>query len=108
MSRTLATLLFALILNAQQPPAATPPPGQAPAPAQQPGAANPSDELLKRIDDVMWRLLLGDIAEVDKIEYTSLPAARIGNPRAPGAGNPLIIRAYTFIPKNLDRTRKQP
>ena len=53
-------------------------------------------------------LLLDDIAVVDKIEYTSLPPARIGNPRGPGAGNPLIIRAYTFIPKNLDRSKKQP
>jgi dipeptidyl aminopeptidase/acylaminoacyl peptidase len=26
----------------------------------------------------------------------------------PGAGNPLIIHAYTFIPKNLDRSQKQP
>jgi hypothetical protein len=25
-----------------------------------------------------------------------------------GAGNPLIIRAYTFIPKNLDRAKQQP
>jgi dipeptidyl aminopeptidase/acylaminoacyl peptidase len=104
MSRFLATLLFALALRAQQPPAATAPP----APAAAPQPAQPSDELLKRIDDVMWRLLLDDIAVVDKIEYTSLPPVRNPNPRGPGAGNPLIIRAYTFIPKNLDRTKKHP
>ena len=45
---------------------------------------------------------------VDKISYTSLPLAHNPNPTGPGAGNPLIIRAYTFIPKNLDRTKKQP
>jgi len=45
---------------------------------------------------------------VDKSEYTSLPPARIRNPKAPGANNPLIIRAYTFIPKTLDRNKKQP
>ncbi len=56
----------------------------------------------------MWHIELGDIADVDKVEYTSLPAVHIGNPRAPGAGNPLIIRAYTFIPKNLDRSKPQP
>ena len=56
----------------------------------------------------MWHVMLDDIAHVDKVEYTSLPPARPGNPRAPGATNPLIIRAYTFIPKNLDRSRKQP
>ena len=67
-----------------------------------------NDEVLKRVDDLMWHVMLDDIAHVDKVEYTSLPPAHIGNPRAPGAGNPLIIRAYTFIPKNLDRSRKQP
>ena len=56
----------------------------------------------------MWHVMLDDIAHVDKVEYTSLPPARPGNARAPGATNPLIIRAYTFIPKNLDRSRKQP
>ena len=56
----------------------------------------------------MWNLKLGDVAEVDKVEYTSLPLAHPPNPKAPGATNALIIRAYTFIPKNLDRSQKQP
>jgi len=98
--------LFAQPPQAATPPAATPAPAQAQAGAQQPNTGN--DEVLKRIDDVMWHFALGDIAQIDKIEYTSLPPARIPNPRAPGAGNPLIIRAYTFIPKNLDRSKKQP
>lgn len=66
------------------------------------------DLILKAIDDLMWHQKLGDIAVVDKVSYTGPPSARIGNPSAPGAGNPLIIRAYTFIPKDLDRSRKQP
>ena len=81
------------------------------APAATPAAApqgSGNDEVLKRVDDLMWHVMLDDIAHVDKVEYTSLPPAHMGNPRAPGAGNPLIIRAYTFIPKNLDRSRKQP
>ena len=87
------------------------PPAAAAQPGSQGGAAAPNagnDEVLKRVDDLMWRLSLGDIAEIDKIEYTSLPPARIQNPKAPGATNPLIIRAYTFIPKSLDKSRKQP
>ena len=60
------------------------------------------------MDDLEWRLKLSDIAEVDKIAYDSLPPAHVPNRTAPGAGNPLIIRAYTFIPKKLDRTKKQP
>ena len=106
-------LLLALPLSGQQPapaaPPATAPPAPVAAPAQPaPGGGIDLDTVLKQVDDVMWRLTLGDIAEVDKVEYTSLPPAHTGNPRAPGAGNPLIIRANTFIPKNLDKSRKQP
>ncbi len=72
------------------------------------GRDHTSDRILKAIDDLMWHVKLGDIAEVDKVAYTSLPARRQPNPTAQGAGNPLVIRAYTFIPKNLDRSRKHP
>ncbi|HTQ52842.1 MAG TPA: prolyl oligopeptidase family serine peptidase [Bryobacteraceae bacterium] len=111
MTRLVLISCLVLPLSAQ-PPASGQQPPAAPAPAAGPqvaGAPNAgNDEILKRIDDLMWRLSLGDIAEIDKIEYTSLPPARISNPKAPGAGNPIIIRAYTFIPRNLDKTRKQP
>jgi dipeptidyl aminopeptidase/acylaminoacyl peptidase len=107
MGRYLSAALFIGVLNAQ-PPSAQQTTPQATGQAAQPGAANPSDEVIKHIDDVMWHLLMDDIAVVDKVEYTSLPPARIPNPRGPGAGNPLIIRAYTFIPKALDRSKKQP
>ena len=56
----------------------------------------------------MWTLKLSDIADVDKSEFTSLPPARPVNPKAPGATNPLIIRAYTFIPKKIDKSKKHP
>src|SRR5579885_727621 len=79
--------------------------GQAPPAAPQ---ISPNDQVLKALDDVEWRLKLGDVADVDKIAYTSLPPAHNPNPTGPGAGNPLIIRAYTFIPKKLDRSKKQP
>jgi len=69
---------------------------------------NPNDQVLKALDDIEWRMKLSDIADVDKIAYASLPLAHNPNPTAPGAGNPLIIRAYTFIPKKLDRSKKQP
>ncbi len=74
----------------------------------QPLQVNPNDQVLKELDDVEWRMKLADIADVDKVAYASLPLAHNPNPTAPGAGNPLIIRAYTFIPKKLDRTKKQP
>ena len=66
-------------------------------PAQRSGPNHEMDALMKAVDDVAWHLKLGDIAAVDKVSFTSLPAARESNPTAQGAGNPLIIRAYTFM-----------
>jgi dipeptidyl aminopeptidase/acylaminoacyl peptidase len=74
----------------------------------QPPQTNPNDQVLKALDDLEWYLKLSDIAVVDKVSYTSLPLAHNPIPTAPGAGNPVIIRAYTFIPKKLDRTKKNP
>jgi len=71
-------------------------------------AVNSTDQVLKALDDLEWRLKLSDIAEVDKVSYASVPPAHVPNRTAPGAGNPMVIRAYTFIPKKLDRNKKQP
>ena len=65
-------------------------------------------EVLKRVDDLLWYQKLGDIADIDTVEYASLPPTHILHPKEPGATNPLLVHAYTFIPKNLDRSRKQP
>ena len=78
----------------------------APAPAPDPSQSN--DQVLKAIDDLLWYQKLGDVAEIDKIEYPSLPPRRNLNPTAPGAGNPLLVHAYTFIPKKLDKSKKHP
>jgi dipeptidyl aminopeptidase/acylaminoacyl peptidase len=67
-----------------------------------------SDAVLKALEIQKWYLQLGDIAEVNEIRYTSAPPHRAPNPTAPGAKNPMIIHAMTFIPKNLDRSKKQP
>jgi dipeptidyl aminopeptidase/acylaminoacyl peptidase len=98
--------------------AAPAPPARA---AVGPGAAAPAnaggpgetpnfglDQVSKKIDDLLWYQKLGDIAEIDKCEYGGLPPAHVKHPKEPGATNPLIIHAYTFIPKNLDRSKKQP
>ena len=66
------------------------------------------DQLMKAIDDVAWHSKLGDIAEVDKVAITGPPLAKEANATGQGAGNPLIFHAYTFIPKKLDRAKKQP
>ena len=91
------TLVLAVALLAQQP-----------QPPTEERRDHRSDQLLKAIDDVMWFFKLGDTAEIDQVRYTSAPPHRVPNPTAPGAGNPLIIEAFTFIPKKLDRSRKHP
>jgi dipeptidyl aminopeptidase/acylaminoacyl peptidase len=117
--RNWIVFLFSFSLIAQNaPPPAAPPAtagggrgstAAAPAAAAAPsGQVNPNDTVLKALDDVMWVQKLSDIADVDKVAYTGLPPAHILNRTAPGAGNPLIIRAYTFIPKKMDRSKKQP
>lgn len=90
--------------------------GQRPAAAAEPAAAaaatpaggSSSDEVIKAVDDVMWHLKLGDIADVDKFTYTGPAPARERNPTAQGAGNPMLLYGYTFFPKKLDRSKKAP
>ncbi|HLX44135.1 MAG TPA: alpha/beta fold hydrolase [Bryobacteraceae bacterium] len=118
MKTALLLLVIAASINAQTPPAggrgggqaAAPVPAPAPAPA--PGGFNnpgmSTDQVLKEIDDLEWRLKISDVADFDKVVYTSLPPLHNPNPTGPGAGNPLIVHAYTFIPKKLDRSKKQP
>ncbi len=67
-----------------------------------------ADFLVKQIEIQRWYTQLGDIAEVSEIRYTSAPPHRPQNPTAPGAKNPMVIRAMTFVPKNLDKSKKQP
>jgi dipeptidyl aminopeptidase/acylaminoacyl peptidase len=64
--------------------------------------------MLKAVDDLMWHVKLSDIAEVDKVRFTGPPLRYQPNPTAQGAGNPLIIRAYTFVPKDRDPNEKLP
>lgn len=94
---------LALLLLCLSPAAAaqTPPP----APAYDQHAV---DRILKAVDDLMWHTRMDDIAAVNKVRFTSTPPAVETNRTAQGAGNPLIISAYTFVPRNLDRKRKHP
>ena len=64
------------------------------------GPENDLDHTAKLADDVLWQLELSDIAEVRTFRYTGLPRAT--------KGNPLILYAYSYIPKSLDRRKKAP
>jgi dipeptidyl aminopeptidase/acylaminoacyl peptidase len=72
------------------------------------GEGSSNDTLAKQTDDLLWYQRVGDVCDIDKVSYTSLPPRVEPNPTAQGAGNPLTIHAYTFMPKGLDRTRKYP
>ena len=106
----IALLLPAAGTHAQAASARAAAPAAAPAaPAPFAGGGNDGDDiLLKRMDDLMWYQKIGDIADIDKSEYGGAPNPHVKNKKAPGATNPLIIHVYTFIPKNLDRSKKQP
>jgi len=45
---------------------------------------------------------------VEAQRFTGPPVHHQPNLTAQGAGNPLIVQAYTFVPRNLDRTVPQP
>src|SRR4029453_8430197 len=94
--------------SAQQRPA-TPPadPVQERLRALEEGLGFLQQALSKDIDDLMWIRALDDIAVVDKVRYTGPSPRVIPNPTGQGAGNPVIITAYTFIPKKY-ATAKLP
>ena len=112
MRLTLALFASGIIVLGQepaaQPPATPAPAAAAPAGPRQQTPDHRSNQILKAVDDLMWQLKLQDLATVDKVSFTSLPIAKPRVPSAPGATNPLIVNAYTFIPKSLERTKKHP
>lgn len=67
------------------------------------------DQVRKLSDDALFWLRLSDVAEVDKVLLTGPPNPKgeetygIANER-----HPLRIYLYTFLPKDLDRSRKHP
>lgn len=62
----------------------------------------------KAVDDLLWYEKVGDVAAMDRVRITSSRPIRMANPTGQGAGNPLIIYAYTFVPKKLGAGRKAP
>jgi dipeptidyl aminopeptidase/acylaminoacyl peptidase len=64
--------------------------------------------LAKKVDEQMLFYRLREVAEVDKVRYTGPPPRVIKNPTAQGAGNPVIITAYTFFPKKQQAGVKLP
>jgi dipeptidyl aminopeptidase/acylaminoacyl peptidase len=59
----------------------------------------------KRINDLLWFQRVGDVADIDKVRYTGPPARVTNNPTGQGAGNEIIIAAYTFLPKKFKKEK---
>jgi dipeptidyl aminopeptidase/acylaminoacyl peptidase len=57
------------------------------------------ESLAKKVDEEALFRRLADLAEVDKVRYTGPPPRVIKNPTGQGAGNPVILTAYTFLPR---------
>ncbi|MBN2008264.1 S9 family peptidase [candidate division KSB1 bacterium] len=66
------------------------------------------DELAKAIDDVLWYQRVGSVAVIDKVFLTGPPLRKEKNPTGLGAGNPVKMWAYIFIPKDIDVSKKYP
>jgi dipeptidyl aminopeptidase/acylaminoacyl peptidase len=64
--------------------------------------------LARKIDEQMLFQILSEIAVVDKVRYTGPPPRVAKNPTAPGAKNPVVISAYTFMPKKYLNGPKLP
>lgn len=64
--------------------------------------------LARKIDEEIIFRRLDDVALVDKVRYTGPPPRRPKNPTAPGARNPVVIPAYTFLPRKYPSGAKLP
>lgn len=66
------------------------------------------DRLEKISDDILWYNKVGDVAYIDKVYIYGPPKWKEENPTAQGAGNPVKFWSYTFIPKDIDPSKKYP
>jgi dipeptidyl aminopeptidase/acylaminoacyl peptidase len=66
------------------------------------------ESLTRNLEEQALFRRLEDLAEVDKVRYCGPPPRVIKNPTAQGAGNPVIISAYTFLPRKQPADQKLP
>ncbi len=66
------------------------------------------DQVIKRVDDLMWHKKLEDIAYVDKVRLTGPPRWKPLREDDRFAANPLQFYSYVFIPRAVDSSKKYP
>jgi dipeptidyl aminopeptidase/acylaminoacyl peptidase len=97
---------------------AAPPPSREPAPPADPVGQRLHDleealqfaheSLARQADAPMLFHRLEDLAEVDLVRYTGPPPRVVKNPTAQGAHNPVVLSAYTFLPRKSPGGTKLP
>ncbi len=66
------------------------------------------EALARRVDEQAIFHRLEDLAEVDVVRYPGPPPRVIKNPTGQGAGNPVVLHAYTFLPRKRPAGAKLP
>jgi dipeptidyl aminopeptidase/acylaminoacyl peptidase len=66
------------------------------------------ESLARQVDEQALFHRMEDVAVVDKVRFTGPPPRVIPNPTAQGAGNPVILTAFTFLPRNSPPGSKLP
>ncbi|MCK9304739.1 MAG: prolyl oligopeptidase family serine peptidase [Bacteroidales bacterium] len=66
------------------------------------------DEIIKKIDDILWYQKVGNIAHIDKVRLTGSARWKPKSSDDKFAANPLQFYAYTFVPKNIRKNNKYP
>jgi len=64
--------------------------------------------LSKQVDNLQWDMDFKDIAELDTHRIIGPPPANTLAQEWQDKGNPVVFTIYTFVPKNLDRSKKHP
>ncbi|MFB3815057.1 MAG: alpha/beta hydrolase family protein [Terriglobales bacterium] len=100
-----AVLVLLLCMVAVRLFAQTPPPPPLAPPESEPPERHDILALQKSVDELLWYMKLSDVAQIDRITITSPKPIRMANPTGQGAGNPLVIYAYTFVPKRLAKSK---
>lgn len=72
------------------------------------GFGHTHDIIIKKVDDLMWHEMLGEIAFVDKVRLTGPPRWKAKKADDKFAGNPLQFYTYVFIPKDINTSKKYP
>lgn len=66
------------------------------------------DQVMKKVDDLLWYQKLGDVAHIDKVFLCGPARWKEQKPTSMSAGNELKFWTYIFIPKSVEPGKKYP